>query len=103
MGRNRVIKTLGKRIGNVVLHKLLIKYTNRSESKIHLESEEIEYRNAAIKDAKLYHWNSKDKQIIKLQAIDFIKDKLIKKYDDINFPLSEAEVLLDKEMKNLRL
>ena len=32
MGKNKLIKSLGKRIGNIVIHKILMKYTNKPES-----------------------------------------------------------------------
>lgn len=103
MGKNSVIKTLGKRIGNVVLHNLLIKYTNRPESINHLQNEEITYRDAAIKDAKKYNWNEEDKQAIKVQAIEFIKNKKDKKYTDIYFSTDEVDKLVEEEITNLRL
>ncbi|MEK6850549.1 MAG: hypothetical protein AABX85_03165 [Nanoarchaeota archaeon] len=103
MGKNSVIKTLGKRIGNVVLHNLLIKHTNRPESINHLQNEEITYRDAAIKDAKKYNWNEEDKQAIKTQSIEFIKDKKDKKYPDIHFLTNEAEKLVEEEIANLKL
>ncbi|MEK6927002.1 MAG: hypothetical protein AABX11_01080 [Nanoarchaeota archaeon] len=103
MGKNSVIKNLGKRIGNVVLHKLLIKHTNRPESTSHLQNEEIEYRDSAMKDAKSYHWNEEDKQIMKLQALEFIEKKKDKKYFDVIFSLNEAEKFVDEEIINLKL
>lgn len=103
MGKNSVIKTLGKRIGNVVLHKLLVKHTNRPESIGHLQSEEITYRDAAVKDAKKYNWNESDKISLKIQAIEFIKNKKDKKYADINFSSDEATKFVEEEIINLKL
>ena len=57
MGKNSALKTLGKIIGNVVLHKMLAFYTNRPESMSHLLNEEIEYRASAIKSAREFNWN----------------------------------------------
>ena len=82
MGKNSAIRTLGKRVGNVVLHKMLVKYTNKPESRKHLQNEEITYRDSAIKDAKEYNWNKEDYKELKIIAIKFIKNKSSKKYPD---------------------
>lgn len=103
MGKNRILKTLGKRIGNTVMHKLLVKYTNRPESVGHLESEEQAYRDSAIKEAKRYHWNMEDINLIKLEAIDFIKDRKDKKYPDVIFSSEEAKKLIEEEIVDLEL
>ena|SRR2546430_241301 len=103
MGKNKTIKTLGKRIGNIVLHKLLVKYTNKPESRGHLQSEEGVYRDQAIKDARKYNWNEKDKQALKILAIAFVKEKKDKKYPDVIFPLSEPERLAEEEIIGLKL
>ena len=103
MGKNNAIKTLGKRIGNIVLHNLLVKYTNRPESRNYLQSEVLEYSNAAIKDAKEYNWNEKDKEELNLAAVEFIKQKKDKRYPDVNFSIKEAEDLVDKKIQDLNL
>ena len=103
MGKNSVIKTLGKRIGNVVLHSLLVKHTNRPESIGHMQNEEVTYRDAAVKEAKKYNWNEKDKRAIKTQAIEFIKNKKDIKYLDVNFSIDEADKLVEEEIINLKL
>jgi|SRR3989344_1655638 len=103
MGKNSVVKTLGKRVGNVILHSLLVKYTNRPESINHLQHEEATYRDAAIKEAKKYNWNEEDKQLIKNLAIEFIKNKKDIKYPDVNFSIDEANKLIEEEIINLEL
>ncbi len=103
MGKDSALKTLGKIIGNVVLHKMLALYTNRPESTSHLLNEESEYRASAIKSAKKFNWNEKDKQEIKLVALEFFKSKSIKKYPDVAFPLEEAESLISQELKEMNL
>ena len=103
MGKNSAVKTLGKRIGNIVLHNLLVKYTNRPESRNYLQSEVLEYSNAAIKDAKEYNWNEKDKEELNLAAVEFIKQKKDKRYPDVNFSIKEAEDLVDKKIQDLNL
>jgi hypothetical protein len=103
MGKNSVIKTLVKRIGNVVLHYLIAKNTKRPESIMHLKKEEITYRDAAIKESKEYNWNESDKREIKKIAINFIKNKHAIKYPDVNLSYQEAESLIEKEIKDLNL
>ena len=103
MGKNRALKTLGKIIGNVILHKMLAKYTSKPESITHLMNEENEYRVTAISNAKKFNWNEKDKQEIKTIAIGFFKNKSAGKYPDVNLPLEEAKILIDKEIKDLGL
>ena len=101
MGKNSSLRTLGNVIGNVVLHKMLGRYTNKPESVSHLINEENEYRASAIKEARKFNWNEKDKQEVKIAAIQFFRNKSIKKYSDVRLPLGEAEVLIDKEIKDL--
>jgi hypothetical protein len=103
MGKNSIIKTLGKRIGNVILHSLLVKHTNRPESKSHLKNEEVTYRDAAVKEAKKYNWNEKDKGEIKQIAFEYIKSKHDSKYFDVSFSDAETEKLVDKEINDLKL
>lgn len=103
MGKNSALKTLGKRIGNVVLHEMLVKYMHKPESVSHLVNEEHEYRAATIADAKKFNWNEQDKQELKIVAIEFLKNKSIKRYPDVKFPLEEAEKLISQEIKYLML
>ncbi|MEK6824387.1 MAG: hypothetical protein AABX12_01880 [Nanoarchaeota archaeon] len=103
MGKNSALKTLGKIIGNVVLHKMLARYTNKPESMSHLLYEESEYRASAIKSAKEFNWNEEDKQDIKRVAIEFFKNKSIKKYPDVAFQLEEAESLVSQELEEMNL
>ncbi len=81
----------------------MLYYTNRPESLRHLENEESEYLDVTIKNSKKYNWNEKDKQSLKIIAIEFVKNKIDKKYDDVNFPLSEVEILAEEEIINLIL
>ena len=48
MGKNRIIKILGNIIGNIAVHKILVKYTNKPESINHLSEEVATYRDNAI-------------------------------------------------------
>ena len=101
MGKNSAVRTLGRRIGNVVLHMLLSRYTNRPESISHLEREEATYRDSAIKDAKQYHWNDEDRKALQQEALAFIEQKAITKYSDVKIPLDEAKALIEAEIKDL--
>jgi len=101
MGKNSAVKTLGRRIGNVVLHSLLVKHTNKPEFTHHLQSEEDEYRNSAIRESKEYHWNEKDKIELKAQALNFIKSKKEQKYQDVNFSIEKTIKLVEEEIKSL--
>ena len=65
MGKNRVIKILGNIIGNLVVHKILVNYTNKPESLNHLKSEIEAYRDNSLEIAGEYNWNEKDKAKIK--------------------------------------
>lgn len=103
MGKNSVIKSLGKRIGNVVLHKLLVKYTNRPESIHHLQNEHDTYRDQAIIASKKYNWNEEDKKELKIRAMNFIKNKRDLKYDDLAFVPNEIERFVDEEILNMKL
>ena len=82
---------------------MLVIYTHKPESISHLFHEENEYRAAAIADAKMFHWNDKDKQKLKTAAIKFFKNKSSKKYSDVSLSLKEAEVLINQELKDLNL
>ena len=103
MGKDGVIKTLGKGIGNVVLHSLLVKHTNRPESINHLQNEESEYRDNVIKKAKIYNWNEADKEEMNKIAIKFILDKKEQRYIDVDFTLDEINKLVSAEIEKLRL
>jgi len=103
MGKNRDIESLIRLLVNTVVHKIVIKNTNRSESKHFLGSEIIEYRNQTEKTAEQRNWNDKDKKDIKEGALKKIKEKLEFKYPDISFSKRESKIFLEKEIKNLGL
>lgn len=100
MGKNRIIKSLGNIIGNVVLHKIKLKHTNRPESVDHLFSEIGTYRDNALEIAQEYNWNESDKQRIKQESIKEFK-KRIKKYKDVKFPLKEVEKFIDETINEI--
>src|SRR3989344_4354478 len=98
MGKNKIIKTLGNVLGNVIVHKILIKYTNKPES-VHYVTEEIgTYRDNALEIAQEFNWNSKDENKIKQEILKNFK-KRIKKYKDVKFPISEVNKLIDETIK----
>ncbi len=101
MGKNRDIESLIRLIVNTIAHEIVVKHTNRPESKNFLGAEIIEYRGQAEKMAEHHNWNDKDKEQIRESALKKIKEKLAFKYPDVLFSIKEAEELLDEEIKNL--
>ena len=99
MGKKSAINSLSKIIANVVMHKILLKYTNKPESVNHLHYEIIEYRDTAISKADEFNWNRTDKQEIKLNALECFKRKMAVKYGDVRFPMKEAIKLLDEAVE----
>lgn len=99
MGKNKLIKSLGKRIGNTVIHKILVKYTNIPKSLHYLKSEVNEYRDDIIESSQEFNWNDKDKLEIKSIALDKFKKNMNKYYGDVKFPEEEPENLIDETIK----
>lgn len=98
MGKNRIIKILGNILGNVIVHKVLIKYTNKPES-IHYLSEEIgTYRDNVLEIAQEFNWSEKDETKIKQEILKNF-NKRIKKYKDVKFPISELNKIIDETIK----
>ncbi len=98
MGKNRIIKILGNILGNVIVHKVLIKYTNKPES-IHYLSEEIgTYRENVLEIAQEFNWSEKDENKIKQEILKNF-NKRIKKYKDVKFPISELNKIIDETIK----
>ncbi len=90
MGKNRTRESLIRELVNVVVHEILAKHTNKSESVHFLESEAIEYRDNAEKISKAYHWNAEDKEYVKNKTLELIKEKLAVKYPDVSYSEQEA-------------
>lgn len=100
MGKNKIIKILGNILGNVIVHKILVRYTNKPES-VHYIAEEIgTYRENALEIAQEFNWNMEDKDKIKQETLRNFK-KRIKKYKDVKFPISDATKLIDETIKEL--
>jgi len=103
MGKNRDRESLIRLMVNTIVHEIVMKHTNRPESKDFLKSEIVEYRGQTEKVAKQYTWNDKDKGYIKAKALKKIKEKLESKYSDVSYKAKEPQILLDKEIKDLGL
>ena len=103
MGKIRVIKILGNIIGNIVVHKILVKHTNKPESVNHLSEEIGTYQDNALETAQEFNWNEKDKAKIEALALEQFKREVKKKYNDVKFPMNEAEKLIKETMDELML
>jgi len=55
MGKNSVMKSLGKCVGNVALHKILTRHTNRPESIQHLRDEIRDYGEDSAEKARCFN------------------------------------------------
>lgn len=100
MGKDRVIKIIGKLIAGMTAHKILTKYTNKKESIHHMESEIINYRGQLIDFISEYHWNEKDKELIKQEAKKRIKLELEKPhFKGVSFPQNEVDKFLNQSIK----
>jgi len=103
MGKNRDIESLVRLMANTVVHKIIIKHTNRPESRHFLGSEIAEYRGQTEKIAEQRNWNEEDKKQIKEKALKKIKEKMSFKYPDVSFSEKEAGALVEEEIGNLGL
>lgn len=101
MGKNRVIKSIGKRIGNVALHKILKKNTNKPESKAKLEKEIIEYRLNASEDFSSHNWNEKEIGLIKSNAINRAIFLFKNYYPDVKYKYEEVVIAVNEVFKEL--
>lgn len=101
MGKNRDIESLIRLIVNTIVHEIVIKHTNRPESKHFLSSEIAEYRSQTEKAAKKYNWNNKDKINISKKALAKIKEKLAVKYPDVIYSEPEITKKLEQLMNNI--
>lgn len=100
MGKDGSIKSLSKVIANVALHRLLLKYANKPESREHLEAEVIEYRDVARDKSNEFNWNSQDKNSIKKESSIELR-KRIQNYPDINFLEDELDFFLKEILKEI--
>jgi hypothetical protein len=102
MGKNNTIASLSNIIGGMVAHKILLKYTNKPETKNHLEGEVKNYGNSAFDLASQYNWNQEDKERIKQESFSAFKKELKNPhFTGIIFPMNDAELILDETLKNI--
>ena len=102
MGKNKIINSLGRVIGNVAVHKFLFEHTNKPESKNHLEHEIIEYSLNAFEKSHEFNWNEQDKLKIRERAEERAKN-LSKNYGDVEFNEKEIKKLITEIMDDLLL
>ena len=101
MGKNRTIKILGNIIGNLVVHKILIKYTNKPESIHHLKSEIEAYRNNSLEIANEHNWSEKDKAEIKSASLKKFKKYMDLYYKNVKFPIEEVPRLIEETINEI--
>jgi len=101
MGKNRIKKILGNIIGNLVVHKILVKHTNKPESINHLKSEIEDYRDNSLEIASEFNWNQKDKEEIRSKSLKNFKKDMKKNYKDVNFSMKEVYELIEGTMDEL--
>ena len=100
MGKNKVVRSLGKIIGNVAMHKILLNHTNKPESKNHLSHEVIEYSADAYEKTLLFNWNEKDKIEIKKIAMSRVRN-LSKNYPDVVFDEKEVIIFIEETIDEI--
>ena len=96
MGKNRTIKILGNIIGNVVVHKIVVRHTNKPESINHMTKEIGTYGQNAIEIAAEFNWNEKDKIKISEEALKKFQKNMENYYPDVVFPMNEVESLIEE-------
>lgn len=100
MGKNSTIKTIGRIIGGITAHKILVKYTNKPESIHHMNSEIENYRGNLFDIMNEFNWNSKNKERIKEEALKSLKKEIRQPhFSDVKFPLGEINSLLSQTIK----
>ncbi|MAG08050.1 hypothetical protein CMO89_01120 [Candidatus Woesearchaeota archaeon] len=102
MGKNKYIKSLGKCIGNIVLHKILVKHTNKPESEKHLSDEIRDYSADVFEKAQEFTWTDEEKEEIKDKAVNRVKH-LIKNYPEFSFSEKEVLKLIEESMDEMLL
>lgn len=102
MGKNRVIKIVGRIVARLVAHKILEKYTNKPESIPHMKSEIDNYRGIISDYMTEFNWNRGDKQRIKEESSKSIILELKKPhFNDVKFPIKIVDILIDETMKEI--
>lgn len=101
MGKNRIIKILGNIIGNLVIHKILVKHTNKPESINHLKSEIEAYRDSSLEIASEYNWNKGDKEKIRNLSLKKFKKDMNSNYPDVKFPIEKVPELIEETINEI--
>ncbi|MEK6936112.1 MAG: hypothetical protein AABW67_04945 [Nanoarchaeota archaeon] len=97
MGKDKIIKTIGKLIGGMTAHKILIKHNLAPESDNHLRAKAQTYGGQIEDNLEEYHWNNYDKAKIKKEAQKSLKKELKRNhFEDVCFPISEEKIFLDE-------
>ena len=102
MGKNSVIKSLARVIGNVGFHKFLFEHTNQPEAKNHLRYEIIEYSADALEKTQEFNWNDNDKIKIKEKSLERAKN-ISENYPDLVFNWDEIERIIEDFIEELGL
>ena len=100
MGKNSDIESISNSLSKTILHKILIEYTNKLESTIHLINEEIEYRGQSMKKIDRRTLNNEDKKKIKDKVLIKIINKLKSKYSDIKVNRDTIKRIVDEEINS---
>lgn len=104
MGKSKIVKILGRFIGNVTAHKILNKYGNRPEAFHHTESEIIAYRDSALEAGMKVNLNQYDKEKIKQESLKSFEKELKKPhFNNVKFPMEKARELLNQTMQEIIL
>ena len=102
MGKNSSIKSLGKCIGNVVFHELLLRHTKIPESEKHINDEIRDYVFDVEIKAQEFSWTEEEKSEIEDRAFKRAINRT-EKYPDLEYEESEIHDLLSKMMEKLFL
>ena len=102
MGKTAIIKSLAKCIGNVVLHKIVLRHTNMPESFKHLQGEIRDYTSDAFEKSQLYTWTNEEKEEIKAKSKIRVKNSL-ERYLDVSCDESEIDSFLTETIDEMSL
>ena len=103
MGKKHSIKSLVNSIASVAVHKILVKYTSKPESRKHLEGEIGTYSEEVLNKSEDYSWSRQELDEIKIRAISVTRNKLSNKYPDININDRELKEFVIDTMQELHL
>jgi hypothetical protein len=96
MGKNKTINSLGRIIGNIVVHRVVLKYGKKTESENHTSSEIVAYRDTAISIGMEFNWNNDDKVEIRKEVHNFFIKKMNEKYFHIKYSSKDAESIINE-------